>query len=327
MAAPRRPQRRVERRFWPVLALVAFLLLDAVLVVWALGAHQAATQSEPAAVPIVSPQPTETTSPAPSASPSASAPPEPASVSPEPSARVLSALNAEIAWRALTGPCPQTAATPQLTTDGGASWRDTDATAPTGVTSLQRIVVEAPDVATMVALRGSDCAPTLIRTFVAGDNYEEYPDELAAAWFIDPADRSRVQSPTGTATAPCPSVVSLAARDGASALVLCGDGSLAATADGGASWTAAVPSPGVQAIGSASAGFIAAAVGREGCAGIQVLQVDAASAASSATGCLPTEIAPAEFAGAIAIAEAASTVWLWAGDLIQRSSDGGATWS
>lgn len=327
MTAPRRPQTRVERRIWPVLALAAFLVLDAVLVAWALGAHRAATQSEPETVPIVSPQPGETTSPAPSVSPSASSAPESEAIEPEPSTRVLSALDAEVAWRALTGPCPQTPATPQLTTDGGASWRDTDATAPTGVTSIQRIVVEAPDVATMVALRGTDCAPTLIRTFVGGDNYEEYPDELAAAWFVDPADRSRVQSPTGTATAPCPSVVSLAARDGASALVLCGDGSLAATADGGASWTAAVPSPGVQAIGSASAGFIAAAVGREGCAGIQVLQVDAASAASSATGCLPTEIAPAEFAGVIAIAEAASTVWLWAGDLIQRSSDGGASWS
>lgn len=327
MAAPRRPQRRGERRFWPVLALVAFLVLDAVLVAWALSAHRAASESEPAAVPIVSPQPGETASPGPSPSQPASAPPEADSVAPVPANRVLSALDAEVAWRALTGACPETAATPQLTTDGGSSWRDTDATAPTGVTAIQRIVVEAPDVATMVALRGSDCAPTIIRTFVAGDNYEEYPEELAAAWFVDPADRSRVQSPTGTASAPCRSVVALAARDGASALVLCGDGSLAATADGGASWTAAVAAPGVQAIGSASAGFIAAAVGREGCAGIQVLQIDAASAASSATGCLPTEIAAAEFAGVVAIAEAASTVWLWAGDLVQRSSDGGASWS
>ncbi|WP_156376678.1 hypothetical protein [Yonghaparkia sp. Root332] len=310
-----------------MLALVAFLVLDAVLVAWALGAHRAATEVEPDAVPIVTPQPGGSTSPSASASPSASSPAESAAIAPEPSTHILSALDAEVAWRALTGPCPQTEATPQLTTDGGASWRDTDATAPTGVTSLQRIVVEAPDVATMVALRGTDCTPTLIRTFVAGDNYEEYPDELAGAWFVDPADRSRVQSPTGSATAPCESVVALAARDGASALVLCADGSLATTSDSGASWSAAVPAPGVQAIGNASAGFIAAAVGREGCAGIQVLQIDAASAASSATGCLLTDIAPADFAGVVAIAEAASTVWLWAGDLIQRSSDGGASWS
>ncbi|MEF2978748.1 hypothetical protein [Subtercola sp. YIM 133946] len=85
-----------------------------------------------------------------------------------------------------------------------------------------------------------------------------------------------------------------------------------------------VPVPGVFAITPDGSGFTIAVFGDPSCSGLSIRTLPSATSAvgESVVGCLAGVTSPAP----IALAQTGATVWLWAGDRIYISPDGGATW-
>jgi hypothetical protein len=321
------PRDSSRRRLWVYIAVAVFIIADIVLILWALNSNRAdATSARPAsavvetAPPVV--EPVETTSPTPH--PLATDAP----VTPVASSRVLAAFDATTAWRATTGACPDTAAAPELTTNGGVTWKTTDATGPAKVTALQSIMVSSAKVASMVGLAQAGCAPQFVKTFIAGDNYASYPKELDSAWYVDPANRARVHSPAGDQSAPCEVVVALASRDPKAAAVLCAKGQFFATTDAAATWSKSVALPGAIALTATGSGYLVASAGRADCTGVQVVALtDDLALAQTHSGCYPlVQPVEANLPGNVAVSAADATIWLWVGDKLVRSSDNGTTW-
>ncbi|MEB0307655.1 hypothetical protein QN345_20395, partial [Cryobacterium sp. 10I1] len=75
-------------------------------------------------------------------------------------------------------------------------------------------------------LTAAGCAPEVVKTFVSGDNYKAYPEQVGTSWYVNPANRAVVHAPAGQHPAPCDAVVSLAPRSDTAAAALCGDGRL-----------------------------------------------------------------------------------------------------
>lgn len=324
MATPPRhvPRDSSHRRFWVYIAVAAFIAVDVLLIAMALESTRAGEESESAqaanAYGAADDRSIPSSTPMPTATIAASV------ILPVPPARLLSAVDEQTAWRAVSGDCPATPAAPQLTTDGGATWKVTDATGPAGVTALQGLFATSESTVEVVGLAEVGCAPLFVKTFVGGDSFKSYPEQLDRVWYVNQADRASVRSPAGDAKVPCDSVVALAARDERSAAALCADGSLFATADA-ATWSPATSVPGVVSITYADTGYLAAAVGRPECAGVQLLTITA-TLESTEAGCFETVEPPASLAGNVAVSGAAGTVWLWAGDALVRSVDEGANW-
>ncbi len=305
------------RRRWLIIGLAVFLLIDAVLIVLALTANRpAGTAGEtPAAKPTV--EATETT--APTAEPTAPPEAQPA-VAPT---RVLAALDGTTAWRASAGACPATQATAELTTDAGATWVPSNASTDTGASAILSINAIDADEASMVTLAAPDCAPQLVGTFVAGAQWAAYPDRLGANWYVNPADRATVNSPAGSFPAPCASVIAVAPRSDTVAGVLCAEGAVVRTGDGGATWGPPIAAPGAVHLSVTGEGYILLAANQPNCAGAQVSSTtEAPDGAITPVGCREAAFNPGE----AVIASAGDTVWLWAGETVSKSTDGGATW-
>ena len=323
MAKPPRhiPRDTSRRRMSVYIAVAAFFAVDILLIVLALGSTQVGAESEaPQAIPTFD---AVASTSAPTVTPSST--PVAEAILPLPPTRLLGAVDEKTAWRAVTGDCPATPASPELTTDGGATWKKTDATGPAKVTALQRLLVTSESVVEMVVLAKSDCAPQLVKTFVGGDTFKAYPDELDGAWFVDPADRATIHSPSGSAMAPCDAVVSLAVINDKAAAALCADGRLFATEDAAVTWSSPASIPGAVALTATDTGYLAAAVGRAECAGLQLLTLTPTLEATE-FGCYKTDAQPASLAGNVAVSTAADTLWLWAVGAFVRSADGGANW-
>ncbi|TFC82987.1 hypothetical protein E3T23_03410 [Cryobacterium cheniae] len=298
-----------------------FLLADIALIAFALNSTRPGVTAEaPRSAPRLAATSDPATTPDPAAKPAA-----PTGVA-VPPARFLSAVDDTTAWRVVTGECPATPATPELTTDSGATWESKSATGPTEVTAPQALKATSESIIEFVGLSATDCAPEFVQTFVGGDTFKSYPEKLGGAWFVNPADRAVVHSPAGDAAAPCPAVIALAPRDANSAAVLCDEQTIFTTTNAAATWSSAVTVPGAVNLNMTQAGYIIVAVGLPECAGVQLVALPAESPTVTSAGCLlvdtPMEIMP----GNVAVSEASGTLWLWAGNELKRSSDGGMAW-
>ena len=325
MARPLRhiPRDSSRRRLWVYLAVAVFLLADIALIAFALHSSRPSATAETAR-----PAPTFGTqvSGDSTATTESSAAPAAASIVAVPPTRFLSAVDDTTAWRAVTGECPAAPAEPELTTDSGATWKPTTATGPTEVTAPQTLNATSESIVEFIGLSEAGCAPEFVQTYVGGDSFKSYPDKLASSWFVDPADRATVHSPAGDATAPCDSVIALEPRDAESAAVLCADETVFTTADAAETWSLAVTIPGAVNLAGTATGYAVAAVGLPECAGVQLIALLDESLDVTPTGCLLVEHPVATTPGNIAISEADGTVWLWVGEAVHRSLDGGLAW-
>jgi hypothetical protein len=317
MSRPRRfnPHDTSRRRPWIYAAVLAFLLVDALLIAWALGFHTSATSAK-------SPGPN------PSFTPQTRATPTPTAKIPTvalPPTRILSALDATTAWRATTGEC-RAPATPEVTTNAGDTWSTTDATAEVQITALQSLTVVSDSLIQLVGLSADDCAPQFARSFVAGEDYSLAPNLLGDQWYLDPADRAVVHTPAGTTDAPCDSVVALASRTDTEAGVLCSDTRVFTTPDGGGTWSNSVTIRGAVNLAVTEMGYVIATVGLPECAGVQLIALSVEPPTAIPTGCLPVYEPAETMQGNVALTEAAGTLWVWAGDSLQRSTDQGTSW-
>jgi hypothetical protein len=317
MSRPRRfvPRDRSRRKFWIYLAVLAFLVVDVLLISWALGSRTAVTSaSTPAPIPTFTPE--ISAAPTPQAAATVSSPPT----------RILSALDETTAWRAITGECPAAGAAPEMTTDAGESWSATDATAEVQITALQSLSVVSESQIELVGLDADDCAPQFARSFVAGEDYSLAPNLLDDQWYVDPADRRTVQSPAGAVEAPCDSVVALAPRTGTESAVLCADTEVFSTSDSGITWSNSLTIDGAVNLAVTEMGYVIATVGLPECAGVQLIALSVNPTTATPTGCLPVDEAAETMQGNVAVSEADGTVWVWAGDSVMRSMDQGTSW-
>lgn len=312
---------REERKRWlAIVGIVLFLAVDILLVVLALRStspRESGSASPAAPVPIASsPTASASSTPPPSATPS---------IAVTAPSRVLTALNATVAWRATTGACPAATASPELTTDAGATWTSTDLTTTTGVRALQRIEVTDADTAIFIG-SAEDCAPDAARTFVAGADFAETPDQLDGTWYLAPVGGTTVHAPGNDAAAPCTSTVTVAPIDDSRAAVLCGDGSTHLTVDGAETWTEVAAPAGTVSLTGTSDGLIAVSVGSDDCAGVLLTNI-ALAGDSSPLGCVGSSESPADLSGSTAIDWTDDSIWIWVDDRLLISTDQGATWT
>jgi hypothetical protein len=310
-----KPRDLSRRRAWIYIAIIAFVLMDILLISWALGSHAPATQSYPAPIPTFTPQ-TSATPSAPPAVAIASVPPM----------RILAALDGETAWRATSGACPAARAAPDVTIDGGSTWRETDASGDVGITALQSIRVVSESLTELVGFDGEECAPQFIRSFVAGADYSEAPNLLSDQWFVDPTARGTVHAPSGDVEAPCEAVVALSSRSSTEAAVLCADSEVFITSSSGDSWGNPVTIEGAVNLAVTEMGYVIATIGLPECAGVQLIALSVNPTTATPTGCLPVAEPAETMQGNVAVSEAAGTLWVWAGDSVVRSIDQGTSW-
>lgn len=315
------PGRALRRRRFMAIGLGLFLVVDVALVAVALNTGRA---SSGAAAEAPAPTGEVDTGAAVDAEPEPT-PAAPAILAVAPT-RLLVAFDDSIAWRATTGACPDTPVLPERTTDAGATWVPTDATAPTDMRSIRRIIVGGSDLASIVGQSPVDCAAMFVRTFVGGDNYEEFAAGLGGTWYVNPLNGAEVHSPAGNFAAPCATVLALAARDASSAAVLCDNGGIHLTADAAATWSAPIEIAGALTVAASSDDYTVAVAGDEACAGVGLVGLSEAGDAAP-LGCLPSAQNPESLAGNVAVSVTDGTIWLWAGDALVRSGDGGNTWS
>ena len=312
------------RRRWLVGGLAVFLLFDLGLVFFALTATKPVSSAGTVIEPVETIAPADT-EPVETAAPAVVEPVETEATATVTPTRLLAALDSSTAWRASTGVCPAASAAPELTTDSGATWESFNASIETDASSILAINVIDGTEASLVTLDITDCAPQLVSTFVAGDQWRAYPERAAAEWYVDPATPATVHSPSGDAAAPCATVATFAATDDSSAAVLCTDASVFTTTDAGATWSAPVSIPGAAALAATTGGYSVAVVNPAGCVGVSLVTVSADGALDAAArACLAATVNPGETAISVA---RGGTLWLWAGDAFARSTDGGQSWA
>lgn len=252
--------------------------------------------------------------------------PEPTPTGPQaqesgPAARLLTAVSADVALRAHTGSCQQPGSA-EISRDGGTSW----STVESELTSFVRLRAQNLDTFFMIGAN-EDCETTQVGSYSAGDAWINRDSQLADSWYIDPADRHTLHGLEAAVAAPCPVVTDLVGIGTADAVILCGDGQLGWTTDGGAAWQLSGALPGAAAITSeAQGGVLLAGYGANAeCLGVSIHRVDR-EGDSQQVSCLPLEgygqLHPAD----IAISRVDETVLLWAGDAVYRSTDSGASW-
>lgn len=305
----------------------ALVLLNVVLLALLIGRPDAPAEqiASPGLLdePIATPTPTAT----PSASPTPTPTPEPTPPATAASQYLLAAVSDTTAWRVTSGACPDAVANPELTTDGGATWQQSDATTATGITAVQRLITSSPEQLALIGSRADGCAPTLVRTFVGGDEYSAADGELDAAWYVPADDRATIHVPgVGVVPAPCSGVVAIAAASNSAAAVLCDDATVHATLDRASTFTGGVAIEGAQAIAASGDGWGVAVLAVDDCAGVAIAQLDAAATGFDLVGCLPTEASADELAGRVALSSGDGTLWVWAGDQLARSQSNGASW-
>jgi hypothetical protein len=308
---PRNASPSTARRL-ALVGLVLFVLLDAVLVAWALSVDR----DDPGGARV----PAASSTPEPAAAPTATPTSGPAAAP----ARLLSVLDEDTAWRSEVGNCPDSPPTLELTTDGGRNWRSSDLAGIADVGAVAAVETTTEDVAAVVALDSDSCDPVLALSYVAGDDWVTYPERVAGHWFLNPDSPSVLHTPAGELPAPCATAVSLASRGESDAAVLCADHTVHRTTDAGGTWSEPVPVAGSVALAADEDGYLLATTGQLGCAGVAVASLpDEATAPAADPACASTS---APESGQVALAAGGGSAWLWAGDDVVTSSDGGATW-
>jgi hypothetical protein len=144
-------------------------------------------------------------------------------------------------------------------------------------------------------------------------------------WFPSPRDRDEINGPSGTRATPCNGqVIALAPFNLTRALVVCDNGDAINTHNSGKTWRRAARIPNTLAVAAGSGQYWVAGV-REDCEGVAVqsLTDENGSLTRGRTRCAPgLNVA----GGQVAMDVADGTIWLWSGNRVAISTDGGETW-
>jgi len=294
-----------------VVGVVLFLLLDAILIGYALAPSDAGEGEEPAPVPTFQIGNRSEADPEPEATPAAS----PVVADP----RFLVAVNESIGWRATPGSCPGGTAIIERTVDGGVTWLPT---ATNGLDSRQVLSLTSGSASTaqVVARSGEACDVDVFVSFTSGNFWGRYPDRITEFSYIDPNSAGTLQLAGASVDAPCePRQV----QEAADSIAVACDGAILERIGADTEWATLVV-PGLLAIAPRGDGYVAAVTGAEGCAGLSIQSIPqlTANAAAETLSCI-AEAATDQ----VTLTTASDSIWAWAGDRVWVSADGGASWA
>src|SRR5690625_313970 len=258
------------------------------------------------------PEPTESPDEEPTAEPTEEATDEATAAGP--ARRLLASIDASIAWRGTTGTCDEPG-TLEHTTDGGASWEEL----PMDLAPLVRVRVLGEQALFAIG-GGAGCEPTYLSSSTSGTSWLANDEYLEGSWYLHPADRDVVSTPAGLGEVPC-EAVDLAGLNTSNGAILCTDGLVMRTEDGGASWQETSPPGSPRAIGVSDGGYLLAGAD-EGCEGVAVTALSLDGGADEST-C--ADVADGS-ASDLAVAGWDGAMWLWAGEEVLVSTDGGQSW-
>ena len=321
---------RRKKRVLPFVLLALLLGVNAYLIALLLRPEpeisaEPAAQSTQAITPTATPS-ASPTDPDPSPSPRSPSPSTKSSPSPTadviPSKRLLFAASDREAWRATVGDC-ETSGTVERSTDGGKTWRRA---VNSGLAPIVRLGLDGAGNVYTIGGEGDACS-TRYTEYSADGEVVASTDNPINLWFSRPKDRDQVYGPGSNEATPCDGshVVGVSSLTVSEALVICTDGSAMVTSDSGESWEEADQLPGTMAVGSGGGRYWIAGIAAK-CDGISVRSL-ASSKGELTPG--PSRCAPASkvTAGRVAIDVSDKTIWVWAGQKVRTSTDGGETWT
>ncbi len=249
---------------------------------------------------------------------------EPAASRASPLTGIITAVDANTAWRGTTGSCSASGAALSFTSDGGHTWQN----ARTPYPVLTRV---QPTDASRAFVVGGDpnCVMGVRTTTDSGTTWlGAGPGNMSETLARDTKDPTKVRAPGGRTASPCGTlaVVDVARNSPTGAEALCVDGSIRATTDDGRTWPQSGLVSGALALDSRVVGgtvttFVARV--RPGCSGVAVTSV--ANGTATDLGCAPTG---PTLPGHVALTSpTADAGWLLVGNDTWRSADGLATWT
>lgn len=309
------------RRGITTVGLVAFLLLDVVLVYLALRPPAAADRptstvagaasSTPSGQggssrPASSDDPTgdgSDTEPSPGPSTEGEGAAQPVHV-------LLAGLDGDMAWRATTGDCEAGGATLEFSDDGGASWQEVSSPAATisrvqPLSSGRGFIVGAED----------GCGQSEFSTADGGATWVG-PRQLVGGWARKLDVPSEVLTPQSAAASPCGGgpVLDLSRTSAEQAEALCQDGSVMVTNDGGLTWGDSGSAEGAVALSNRLEDEVlatyAARTGITGCDGVEIVRVTLGQDPARVS-CVEVNETPS---GLVAISVGETAGWLAVGD-------------
>lgn len=303
-----------SQRVLVLVGLALFLIVDVILVGLALSANQA-----PSAERTPRPLVTFNSTPQPAPEPVASADP-----TAEPTAdgkRFITTIDGQTLWRATGGACASAPAVVERSVDAGATWTPL-ATSAFDLRQVLTLTTGDEGELEIIGATGDACAVGGFSSTDAGDTWAPdaaLPGELG---FLTPDETSIVVSGQGVGL-PCPTVEVISAR---------ADRTVAACAAVLAEWDPAAgawnttPYAGVHGLATEGDRLMFVARGVPGCNGLGALAINGVPAPVSSAplvGC----VTGADASAPAALTIAGQGAWLWVGDQLYRSADGGATWS
>lgn len=272
--------------------------------------------------------PVQSGAPKPAPTPDQSAPseaPEQPAFAVAPISRILGALDAQVAYRSAHAQCGTGPAALEVTSDGGQTWVPAAVGEEGTPLALRRVVAGANGYVAVIGAREEACStPTSFESFDQGGTWAVSDEALGQSWFVDPVTPSVVHTPAGTTTDVGCSVARLAVGGVDNASLLCENGTVEATADGGETWATGPELVGAEALATGNQGLLVLRAGGAECAGMEVIVLDQSLTQTAAT-CVPQLGQPAPGQSAIDLS-LDGVLWVWSGDQVLRSTDNGATW-
>ncbi|WIE65406.1 hypothetical protein DEI99_002410 [Curtobacterium sp. MCLR17_036] len=200
--------------------------------------------------------------------------------------------------------------------DGGASWTRVGLGDETG--ALLALRADSAGTSVLVG-SGPACSTTVLSSTNGGADWHDGATGAAGAG-IGP---DGLVLASGTAAVPCPDPEQAFQGERTTAVVC--NGGLEWRGASGADWVS-VPVRGVRSLAVDGTSYTLARSGASDCSGVQIASMPATGLTASVTvtpvGCA----ADAEDDAALVVARAGAAVWLWAGDDVVVSEDGGVTW-
>jgi hypothetical protein len=228
----------------------------------------------------------------------------------------VTAVSPGVAWVVRAGSCTDSGLM-WVTKDGGDTWTRSDLPG--------RLLRLRPDSPTSAFGAGGDaeCALRLWNTGDAGATWKAgaAPDKT---WSRDPGDAKAVHTATDQTSRPCGAkdVIDLAVLDADRATVLCQNGIVRSTTDGGQRWDESFRRARSLALTVAEGGTGVLVTADPGCAGVVAVPITGSKPAAEGV-CVE---APAKN-GTVSVSTAAGGWWLTAGSDVFTSDDPEGPWN
>lgn len=234
----------------------------------------------------------------------------------------LIVLDGSLGVRADVGECTNPGSI-EFSTDGGQSWTPSSTFDATSATQILRILPANGGTTFVVALNG-ECEPWIYSTSNNGTTWNG-PLSAVGTWYLNPAAPATLGAPGGAKTIAC-EALGLSPVTDREVGVLCADGSIITTTDGGTTWSDSAPVDGAIALAYSKQNLSAVTNGDgQTCSGMQLLNLGT-DGGTEQVSCVEIVDLGSLAAGDIAAAQSGNTLVLWVGENQYISTDGGQTW-